>query len=149
MQIHPSPNALTAERNYIFMTKHNVPCLNNIHYCKFPQGINTVSEFITYLNTHYPSFLELEFYIEQNCVAPYFISDATEIQYINTEHIRLVKEEEIFILSQKEYDEKLKKVISEKCIHCAHYNEDICEQDFTSHSEHINLDGDCYAFEKK
>lgn len=131
------------------MIKRNVPCLNNIYYCKLPQGINTIPEFIMYLNTHYHSFFELEFYIQQNCVAPYFISDATETQYINTDHIRLVKEEEIFILSQKEYEEKLKEVISEKCIHCVHYSEDVCKQDFTAHNEHISLDGECYSFEKK
>ena len=49
----------------------------------------------------------------------------------------------------REYEEKLKKVIAEKCVHCVNYSEDACEQDFKSHIEHIDLNGECYGYEKK
>ena len=63
--------------------------------------------------------------------------------------MRCVDEAEIYMLSKDEYDERLLKVISEKCVHCIHYSEDVCEQDYESHIEHISLNGECYGFEKQ
>ncbi len=133
------------------MKNIKVALINNVHYCIFPNGIASIKEFIDYLNQNYNSFVELEFYIEEGCVAPFFIEEGlkTEKQYFNPSSIRLIKECEIFILREWEYDERLKKVISEKCVHCVNYSEDTCEQDFKSHIEHIDLNGECYGFEMK
>lgn len=133
------------------MKKLNVALINNIQCCKFPAGINNIKEFIEFLNKNYHSFVELEFLTEKGCVAPFYIEEdlKTEKQYWNTLHIRLVKEAEAYILRRCEYEEKLKKVIAEKCVHCVNYSEDVCEEDFKSHSEHIDLNGECYSYEKK
>ncbi len=82
---------------------------------------------------------------------PFFIEEdlKTEKQYFNPSSIRLIKENEISILRRCEYEEKLKKVIADKCIHCVNYIDDVCEQDFKSHIEHIDLNGECYGFETK
>ena len=45
-----------------------------------------------------------------------------------------------------EYIERLKSVIKEKCINCEYYIDDC---DFESHLEKIDLDGNCYGFERK
>ena len=131
------------------MTTLTVACLNNLHYCKFPEGVKSVPEFIAYLNDHFHSFVKLDFYMEKKCVAPYFVSDTTETQYMNIDFIRTVKEAEIHLLSEEEYLKKLAKVVAEKCVNCTHYTEDHCEQDLESHREHINLDGECFGFEVK
>ena len=133
------------------MKKLNVALINNVQYCKFPNGINKIEDFIEFLNGNYHSFVELEFLIEEGCVAPFYIEEdlKTEKQYWNPSNIRLIKESEVSILRRWEYEEKLKKVISEKCVHCVNYSEDACEHDLKSHIEHIDLNGECYGYEKK
>lgn len=131
------------------MYKTKVACFNNYYYCKYPDSISNMDEFIEYLNNRHNAFVKLEFYIEKNCVAPFFIEGNTEIHYLNVSNMRFVKEEEISILSEEEYAEKLKAVIAEKCVHCVYYSENVCEEDNESHSEHISLDGVCYGFERK
>ncbi len=133
------------------MKSFKVALINNVHYCRFPDGITDIESFIEYLNKNYNSFVELECYIEEGCVAPFFIEEdlKTEKQYFNPSSIRLIKENEISILRRCEYEEKLKKVIADKCIHCVNYIDDVCEQDFKSHIEHIDLNGECYGFETK
>lgn len=126
-------------------------CFNRVNYCKYPDGIHNIKEFVAYLNLNYHSFVALEMLEEENCVAPFFITDQTPIklEYWNPMHMRCVNEAEIYMLSKAEYDERLLKVISEKCVHCAHYSEDACEQDYQSHREHISLNGECFGFEKQ
>ena len=64
------------------MKKLNVALINNIQYCKFPDGINNISEFIKFVNENYHSLIELEMLLEEGCVAPLFIEDLkTEKQY--------------------------------------------------------------------
>lgn len=133
------------------MKKLNVALINNINYCKYPKDINDIEEFIKYINERYNSFIELESFVEEGCVAPFYIEEdlKTNKRYWNPAHIRLIEESEISILRRWEYEEKLKKVISEKCVHCVHYSENTCEQDLKSHIEHIDLNGECYGYEKK
>ena len=93
------------------MKKLNVALINNVQYCKFPNGINNIKDFIEFLNGNYHSFVELEFLIEEGCVAPFYIEEdlKTEKQYWNPSNVRLVKEAEVSILRRWEYEEKLKK----------------------------------------
>ena len=133
------------------MQKIKVASINNVFYCKFPEGINDIKEFIQFLNNNYHSFIELEFYIEKGCVAPFYIEEnlKTVKEYWNPSHMRCVKEAEISVLPRIEYEEKLKKVIEEKCVNCVNYIDDEDELDLESHCERIDLDGNCYNFEKK
>ena len=133
------------------MKTEKVAFINNYNYVSFPEGINTIEEFVEYLNSRYNSFVSLDTMVEKGCVAPYFIEDSLEIerQYWNPSNIRLVCAGEIHILSRDEYMEKLKKVVAEKCVNCVNYSENTCEDDYKTHMEHIRLDGECYEFEKK
>ena len=133
------------------MKKLNVALINDFLYCKFPENIKNIKEFIEFLNKNYHSFVEIESFVEEGCVAPFYIEEDLKIdkQYWNPSNIRNIKESEVFILCRSEYEEKLKKVISEKCAHCVNYSEDACEQDLKSHIEHIDLNGECYGYEKK
>ncbi len=133
------------------MKKIKVALFNNVNYCKYPDNIENIKDFIDTLNKNYNSFIELEILVEEGCVAPYFIEEnlKTETQYWNPSHIRLVKDTEITVLSNTEYREKLEKVINEKCVHCIHYNEEGCDEDLKTFIEKIDLDGECYSFEKK
>ena len=133
------------------MKKINVALIDNVQYCKFPKGINNITEFIEFLNENYHSFIELEFLIEEGCVAPFYIEEDLKIekQYWNPSNIRLVKEAEASILLRWEYEEKLKKVVSEKCVDCVHYQEDAEGDNLKGHREKISLDGECWGYEKK
>ena len=132
------------------MKKINVALIDNVQYCKFPKGINNITEFIEFLNENYHSFIELEFLIEDGCVAPFYIEEDLKIekQYWNPSNIRLVKEAEASILRRWEYEEKLKKVILEKCVNCVHYEEDAEGDNLKGHREKISLDGECWSYEK-
>ena len=133
------------------MRKFNVALINNVQYSTFPEGINNIPEFIEFLNENYHSFVELEFLIEEGCVAPFYIEEDLKIekQYWNPSNIRLVKEAEASILRRWEYEEELKKVISEKCVNCVHYEEDAEGDNLKGHREKISLDGECWGYEKK
>ena len=133
------------------MKKINVALIDNVQYCEFPKGINNITEFIEFLNENYHSFIELEFLIEEGCVAPFYIEEDLKIekQYWNPSNIRLVKEAEAYILRRWEYEEKLKKVVSEKCVDCVHYQEDAEGDNLKGHREKISLDGECWGYEKK
>ena len=133
------------------MRKLKVAFVNNVQYCKFPEGISNIEEFIKCLNGNYHSFVELEMLVEEGCVAPFFIEEDLKIekQYWNPSAIRNIKESEVFILPRWEYEEKLRKVIAEKCVHCVYYSENKCEEDDISHIEHIDLNGKCYGYENK
>ena len=133
------------------MRKFNVALIDNVQFCKFPEGINNITEFVEFLNENYHSFVELEFLIEEGCVAPFYIEEDLKIekQYWNPSNIRLVKEAEASILRRWEYEEELKKVISEKCVNCVHYEEDAEGDNLKGHREKISLDGECWGYEQK
>ena len=133
------------------MKKMKVALINNLNYCKYPDGINNIKDFIEFLNKNFNSFFEVECLVEEGCVAPFYIEEDLKIekQYWNPTNIRLVKEAEVSILRRYEYEEKLRTVISEKCVHCIHYSEDSCEENLKSHIENIDLNGECYGYEKK
>lgn len=131
------------------MKNVNTICINNYNYCKYPEGINGIEEFIKYLNKSSDKFIKLEVYDEKDCVEPFFIDGETKVDFFNIALIREIREAEIYVLNKEEYDERLKEVIAEKCIHCVNYSENVCEEDFESHRSHIDLNGKCYGFEKK
>ena len=79
------------------MRKTKVALINNCEYCIFPEGVGDIKEFINRRNN---SFIELEVYSEEGCIAPFFIEEdlKTETEYWNTFHIRNIKECEISVL---------------------------------------------------
>ena len=133
------------------MRKESIVLINNISYCRFPNGITNIEEFAAFLNANYHSFVELEQILEEGCVAPFFIEEdlKTKKNYWNPAQLRHFTGDEITILSREEYEEKLRKVIQEKCVHCIHYSDDSCQDDMKSFASHICLDGECYGYEAK
>ncbi len=117
-------------------------------FVKYPNGINTIEEFAKFINENYSSFIELEVYSDDNCAAPYFIENETKKVYVNPAFRESFREKEIYLCTEEEYVERLKKVINKKCIHCVNYI-DNGDLDLNSHREKINLDGECYLFKKK
>ena len=113
------------------------------------RGTKNIKGFVDHLNENYYPFVELDIITIVGCVAPYFIDEKTETQFWNPSHMRCIEEGEVFICTKDEYDEKLKEVIAGKYTHCINYFEDVFEQDFDSHREHINLNGECFGFEMK
>ncbi len=123
-------------------------CFNRMNYCRFPEGIADIREFVRYLNEHGHSLVELELFREETCIAPYFLEGKTAVEYWNPALMRCVTVAEITLCTEEEYTERLKMVIAEKCVHCIHYQQDVCDEDFRPFREHIDLDGWCVSFEK-
>ena len=131
------------------MRSVKVACFNKGNFCYYPEGTKNIKDFVDYLNKNYYSFVDMDIFVDEGCVSPYFIDGKTETQFWNPSHMRCIEEGEVFICTKDEYDEKLKEVIAGKCTHCINYSEDVCEQDFDSHREHITQNGECYGIEMK
>lgn len=117
-------------------------------YYQYPKGIENLKDFADYLNKSESRFIELVRFNEDNCRAPYFISEETEVVYLNVSQIKYIHEVEITVLPKSEYECRLKKVVEEKCVLCSQYDEDSQGDNLIGHRCNINLDGDCPFFEK-
>ena len=133
------------------MRKEKVAIINSINYCKFPDGINGIEEFIEWLNERYHSFVKVEMYEEEECVAPYFVEGniKTKTTYWNPASIRFVKEGEITLLRSWEYEKQFDEIVKNKCMKCANYFDGMCKENEKSIREQIDLEGECYSYEKK
>ena len=117
---------------------------------EFPQNISTLEDFILYANRNYHSFVPLVQYQTDNCTFPYLIAEETKTVYVNFANMQQIHTEEVTIIpTRKEYDDKLKRVVQEKCIDCIHYEEDTNGDNLSGHREKITLDGECWGYEKK
>lgn len=124
-----------------------VVVLNNCNYCKYPEGIENIEQFVDYCNQHYNSFVKFTRYSEENCSSPYFIEDEFEDIYLNIAFTRNISEEEITVLPKEEYNRRINEVINTQCIKCANYGTSQgCNQDYKGF---MNLDGECFQFEEK
>ena len=121
--------------------------LNNLYYCKYPDEIENLEQFVDFCNKHYNSFVKFTRYSEENCSSPYFIENEFEDIYLNIAFIRSINEEKITILPKNEYDARINEVINSKCVTCANYKTSQgCNRDYKGY---INLDGECFQFEEK
>lgn len=62
------------------MKKMKVALINNLNYCKYPDGINNIKDFIEFLNKNFNSFFEVECLVEEGCVAPFYIEEDLKIE---------------------------------------------------------------------
>ncbi len=123
----------------------------NIDYdfFKYPDGINSIDEFIDYLEDSDSYFIKLTQLVADNCRFPYFVEEDVKELYLGIPNITKIIEVQATILPRAEYEERLKKIVAEKCVHCENYTED-CEGDnLKGHRDTITLDGDCYIFREK
>lgn len=117
-------------------------------YYEFPEGIDSIEEFVSYLNEHYHSFIKLKEYLTDNCSPPYFIETEWEWRYLNVAQIGRVSLAEINLLSKEEYERRLTDVVAKKCVNCERYEEDIVGDNLDGHRTMISLDGECYGYKK-
>lgn len=83
-----------------------------------------------------------------DCVEPFLIEEYLEFVpvCINFSCCQSFKFDKIYVLSKDEYDEKLTKLINEKCHDCAYYEEG---DDIDSHRNNMCLDGTCWKYEPR
>ncbi len=117
-------------------------------YYQYPDGITNLKQFAEYLNNSNLQFIELVRFIDDNCREPYFISEETEIVYLNISHIKCIRELEITVLPRAEYECRLEKIVEEKCTLCSNYHGGSKDENLEGHRSNINLDGNCPFYEK-
>lgn len=113
----------------------------------FPSENNTMETFIHFLQQNYNSFIPLTHLIEEHCREPYLIKENVETTYLNVAQISEINEVEITVLSQEEYEQRLKEVVASKCVRCQHYIDDGGDE-IKSNRDKISLDGECIFFEE-
>ena len=118
-------------------------------FYEFPEGIESIEEFVGYLNAHDHSFIRLKEYLTDNCCEPYFIESEWAWRYLNVAQIGRVAEAEMHLLSKEEYEHRLAEVVARKCINCERYEEDAAGDNLEGHRTMISLDGECCGFERK
>ncbi len=125
--------------------------LLDYRYIMYPEGISSLEQFIDYANKHFNEFIKLTELSTENCREPYFIKEDVKTVYINLSAIETISEVEIkAIIPKEEYKERLKKIVNEKCVHCASYTElTDPDENLGGHWNNISLDGECYGFNPK
>lgn len=118
-------------------------------YFLFPAGIDSLKDFITFLNEHYHTFIPMVQLLEDNCVKPYFIQEDVQNTYVNVDKIISVREIEGQILPRAEYEKRLKTVVNSYCVNCVRYEEDQEGDNLSGHREKLCLDGTCWYFKQK
>lgn len=118
------------------------------YYC-YPSGIDSLEELQKYLNANHASFIRLTTYKEEECVFPYLVKEGTDTVLLNISNISSVQEVDATILSRKEYDERLRHVVMERCVNCENYEDHSNDGDnLRGHRSNISLDGACFLFKR-
>ena len=118
-------------------------------YYKFPETIPTLEGFISYINEHYHTFIPLIQYPTANCSFPYLIAEETKTVYVNTARMEQINTEEVTIIpTRKEYDDRLRCVMQEKCVRCKYYEEHVSGDLLPGHRDKLTLDGECWLYEE-
>lgn len=119
----------------------------NAQFFYYPPEFNNINEFIDFLNKNKNGFIPLTQLIERGCVEPYFIKEEVKTIYFNVARIYTVNEAEITVLTQKEYNQRLKDVVNSKCVCCKNFIDD-GGYNIESHADYISLDGECIYFDE-
>lgn len=114
----------------------------------FPKGVESLEEFIKFLNSHYNEFIPLHMLLCDNCVHPYYIEEDTKLYYVNVSKLSNVTDEEVQILSRVEYEQRLSDLMQNYCVNCVDYQEDMEGDNLKGHRDKLCLDGSCWGFEK-
>ena len=119
----------------------------NYSYYMYPDGITSLEQFVEYANKHFNEFIKLTELCTDNCCPPYFVKEDVKTVYKNLSNVEEISEYEIKeILPKTEYDERLKKIVAEKCVHCKNYEEETGDDNLRGHRNQISLDGECWRF---
>lgn len=112
----------------------------------YPEGINSLDEFMDYANDNFYSFIPMNELSMKNCVYPYFVEDDISVRYINVSLIKSFFEDDVELLSRYEYDERLKELQELICVNCVHYEENLEGDNLEGHRDEMCLDGHCPNF---
>ena len=115
-------------------------------YYKYPDGIDSLEEFINYINTSKTKFVKMTELPEDHCVAPYFICEDAKTVYLNFAGVSRIEEISGKIMLRIEYERKLKEVVRTKCHDCVHFGGDF--DDLDGHCDTLSLAGDCCLYRK-
>lgn len=117
--------------------------------CLYPDGINSIDDFIEYVNDNITSFIPMTELVTKDCVYPYLVEEDTMVRYINMSLVKSILEDDVEILSRFEYDERLKDLQEEICIHCMNYSENLDPDadNLEGHRDEMRLDGFCPNFQ--
>ncbi len=117
--------------------------------CMYPEGIDSIEEFIEYANENFSSFIPIIEYVTTECVYPYLVEEDVRERYVNLSLINSIMEDEVEVLTREEYDERLSELRDEICVNCTDYEEDSEGDNLKGHRNHMNLDGYCPYFEPR
>lgn len=109
-------------------------------FCLYPEGINNIDEFISFLNKNSNKFIHLKQLTTENCVVPYFIEEDFVECAVNTSSVQIFQEIEITLLSRQEYDRRLREIVPIVCKDCINFDDD---GKLDGHRETLSLDGYC------
>ena len=118
-------------------------------YYFYPQGIESLEDFIASLNADYNRFILLSRFETEKCAFPYFIREDVKQVYLNVANIDKIWEDEVTVLDRVEYERRLADVVAQKCKDCVYYEEDLDGDNMKGHREKLTLDGECWSYRKK
>lgn len=98
--------------------KKNVLMIDDCDKYLYPEGINTLEEFIEYAENADSIFLEIRKLDEDFSFDPYYIAGKEKQMFINIANVESVQETSVEILTQEEYDARIMPIIDELCTEC-------------------------------
>ena len=119
--------------------------MDGYKYYELPKGVEDLDSAIKYVNQNFHSFVKMKMWDDSKCVAPYFIQEFQKEEAVNISLVNSIEIEEIEVLPEAEYMERLKKCVETKCVQCEH-NDD--EEDLNSYRDKLSLDGTCVFYSK-
>lgn len=118
-------------------------------YYFYPQGIESLEDFIASLNADYNRFILLSRFETEKCAFPYFIREDVKQVYLNVATMEKIWEDEVTVLDRAEYDRRLAEVVAQKCMDCVYYEESEDGDNMKGHREKLTLNGECWSYRKK
>lgn len=115
-------------------------------YFRFPDGMDSVEEFVDFVNSDSPKFTKMIMLSDDHSVAPYFIEEERKVVHVNCSQVKVIEEIDGHVMPRAEYKRRLLDVVRKKCVTCAHFNGN--SDELVGHYERLRLDGYCWGYEK-
>ena len=111
----------------------------------YPNGVNSVEEFKSFLENYESKFLPLRRLFEKNCVSPYYILEEIKEVFVSVAHIDEFFEQEVVVLDREQYEKMLENIKNNLCASCEDRGECLSSKREV-YREKICLDGTCDEF---
>ncbi len=109
------------------------------YYYLIPEPFADLEDFRAQVDPEQP--VSLIWLQEEHCMAPYFVSEQTCRAERRIQRPENMFPAEVWILTQKEYDKRLRAVVEKNCPGCLRFGGNA--SDLTGHHAEISLDGIC------